>query len=134
MNKYLLTKRFGVIKLTLIEDVLWRDEFGTVFALQDLRESSDKIPRCGVWPVVLPEWMPFTDVCVVHDFMYSSPAYQVFNTRREADDKFRELLGAKTKDSWYSIFTYPLYLTVRVFGGFFWEERERWWWHERLGA
>lgn len=65
------------------------DEYGTLWALRSDIGSWDNVSRCGVFPFVFPQGTPIDDVCDVHDFMYSSPVFQHFHTRSEADDYLR---------------------------------------------
>ena len=67
------------------QDGLWRDKWGTVYAVAEDTASVDNIDRCGIGWFSLPEKHPLTDACRPHDFMYSSPAFQMFHTREEAD-------------------------------------------------
>lgn len=86
--KYIITKKFGVITLVRGGDGFWRDPNGTIFALNDGR-SIDDAKRCGIWPFALPTWdffTPLNQACAPHDFAYSSPVYQAFHTRLEADE------------------------------------------------
>ena len=96
--RYMVSKRFGVIELQMGTDGLYRDDSGTVWAIADY-DSVDKVNRCGVGILSLPTTNPLTPACKVHDYMYSSKAYQVFHTRREAD-RYLEMLVRQEKSLW----------------------------------
>jgi hypothetical protein len=85
------------IKLTQRPDGLWADDKGTIYALPEDGQV-DNVVRCGVGDTLsLNPDHPFTPACAVHDYKYSSPAYQKFHSRDEADkDLERDLkkLGA----------------------------------------
>ena len=119
-------ERFFVYKKKVIgiiqgEDGLWRDADGTIYALEDDRASVDPRNVCGVGPVSLPEDSPLNEACRPHDYEYSSPAYQAFHTREEADEDLRKNLELLSQGHWYHFVAYPFYWLARTFGGTFWE-------------
>lgn len=123
-KRYIATKRFGVIELTYSSaDSLFRDSSGTVFALRQDGTLTDPDPRCGVAPFVLPSGSPLDDACRVHDYMYESPAYQLFYSRKKADEAFFRLEKEVTSGTVWSALTKPFYFLVRLFGKSKWENK-----------
>jgi hypothetical protein len=101
-----------VLELSRAEDGLWRDSFGTVWALADDSASVDPINRCGVGMLSLPEgW----GQCSSHDYAYSSPAYQLYHTREEADRMLEHLNPG--------IVGHLFYYAAHLFGSRFWEDK-----------
>ena len=98
ITKY-LTAGSETIKLTQRPDGLWADEQGTIYALPEGGQV-DNVVRCGVGDTLsLDPNHPFTPACAAHDFKYSTPAYQAFNSREKADAELeRDLktLGASS--------------------------------------
>lgn len=112
-----------VVKLCYNERGLWQDNLGTIWALRDGKASVDSKDRAGVgiFSIDDPELNRLTKS---HDYMYSSPAYQFFHSREEADTHLKNQL--KQASSWKKILAKPFYCISRVFGGLFWEnERTR---------
>lgn len=100
-------------------DNLWRAPDGTVMALRDTSASVDNVDTCGVGPLSLPDTHPLSALCGRHDYMYESPAFQLFHTREEADTYLEYLIHNYGKRwSWVSK---PFYWLCRLFGGDFWE-------------
>ena len=92
-----------------------------MYALADDSRTLDPKVRCGVAPFALPESDEWTDACRPHDYAYSSPAYQTFNERSEADDKLELDLKLLSKGP-IRRFLSPLAAGLaRVFGWLFWE-------------
>lgn len=85
--RYLAFKNHEVIPIIRDDSVdnLWRTEDGTVIALANTVNSIDKVDRCGIRFLSLSENHPFTDACRVHDYMFTSDAFQMFHYRHEAD-------------------------------------------------
>lgn len=113
--------RGKVVQLSLGDDGLYRDDGGTVFALRD-DSTADPVDRCGVYPAVLPFKIPIDKDCAVHDFMYSSKAYQLFHTREEADAELRDLIASDP--SLWRFVAWPFWFLARVFGGKYWENKK----------
>jgi len=111
----------GMIKITLSDDMLWRSEDGTIWALADDTASVDSTVRCGVGLLSLPEDSPLTPGCKVHDYLYSSPAYQLFHTRAEADRYLRRQIKLISGNRWYRVFAEPFKWLSEKFGGRYWE-------------
>lgn len=73
----------------------WQDSEGTLWAYADSKDSVDVRDVCGVGWASLPDWPMFRMInqqCARHDMAYSSPVYQAFHTRVEADEYLDELL------------------------------------------
>lgn len=117
-KKYIVAKG-EVFTLTYsLVDNLWRAEDGTIFALRDDKASVDGVDRCGVWFFSLPEHHPLTASCIPHEMAYSSPSFQLFHTRKEADEMLFNLIKQNKKYKWLA---WPFYFLARTFGGWFWE-------------
>lgn len=101
------------------EDGLWRDQTGCVYALPDAASSLDKEVRAGIGPFSMPEGSPVNDVAKAHDTAYSTPAYQAFHTRKEADLKLYNDIAAMP--TWHKHLALPFYAIVRSLGWLFWE-------------
>jgi len=112
------------ITITKGKDGLWRDSTGCVYALVDDAASTDSKVRAGVGIFSMPEGSPINSdpAVAVHDYKYSSPAYQTFNTRKEADDALYE--GIKKMKTWHRHLALPFWALSRIFGGLFWENDE----------
>lgn len=94
----------------------WYDDYGTLWTIETYSKSWDDKPRCGIWPLVL-SGTPMDDACQVHDFLYSSPVYQYFNTRKAADRWLKvhgKLLGVPTLGKVFR-------RLARIFGALAWE-------------
>jgi len=126
--RYLVTKRFGVTILAKDERNLWvaveGPLAGCVFALRDDEQTLDIVDRCGISPFVLPINTPLDEICAIHDNLYQNPAYQLFHTRKEADDMLKHLIKMGMKDSWLQIFRSPFRWLARRFGGSAWENEK----------
>lgn len=112
-----------VIHLSLGNDGFYRDQHGTIFALRDDSDTVDLVDRCGVGVFSLPGNHPLNDACRSHDYMYSSPAYQAFHSRAEADAELGRLVGLIELGSyrpWAPIFEF----FSRLFGGKLWENKK----------
>lgn len=97
------------------EDNLWRSWDGTVFGLTDTGDFTVTDPRVGVGIFSFPRRFPLTKYAKIHDYTYSSPAYQAFHTRLAADRMLRDMIALEP--TWYRVFAKPFYRIVRVFGG-----------------
>ena len=86
-KKYIVF-RASVIELTEREPGFWYDAQDTLYALRDPSSSKDDFEGCGFGMAHLPDWPFFqkiNDACKPHDYMYSTPVFQVFHTRSYAD-------------------------------------------------
>ena len=113
-----------VYRLQLDSNGLWRDRYGVVWALQEDHASLDINQVCGVFPFALPNWHIFrqlNDACARHDYMYSTPAFQYFTYRKDADEYLEMLVGQTESFGWLGM---PFKWLSRVFGGRFWERSE----------
>ncbi len=106
-----------VVKLTRRINLLWYDDNGTEFALSD-GISVDNVIRLGVGFFSLSEKNPLTNAARAHDFMYTSPAYQEYHTRKEADAVLYTHLRSLGANK---LTAGTLWMLSRIFGGFFWE-------------
>lgn len=122
-DKRYLNARGVTYELTVDDRGLWIDNEGGVWAFADDDASTDPIIRCGVGLLSLPASHPLTRACKPHDFKYSSPEYQWFHTRSEAEADLER--DAKTVRWWG--WTAPiLKFLAHTFGGSKWEnERTR---------
>ncbi len=120
-RKYIIFK--GVtVELKYING-LWRGPDGCIFALRDDTATVDMIDRCGIGIFSLPATHPLTAACRVHDYMYSSPAYQLFNTREKADSILRQMISEIGEGHWYRWLADPFYWISRAVGTRFWENK-----------
>ena len=103
-------------------DGFYRDATGTIYALRDDEDVADVIDRCGIGWASLPVRNPLNPGCRVHDYAYTSSAYQAFHTRKEADEYLRRLI-AETPSKW-SVLAWPFYWLSRIFGGKYWENKK----------
>lgn len=87
-------------------------------ALTDDAASVDPVNRCGIGIFSLSEDHPLTAACQPHDYAYSSPAYQLFHTREEADEMLEKL--ASQINGW-SFLAKPFKWISRLFGASKWE-------------
>lgn len=108
-----------VVTLTLGEDNLWRDSEGTVYGFSDNGSSVDKVVRCGVGALSLPKESELNRACASHDYMYSSPAYQHFNTRDKADAELERVFT----QAGHPVIGRLFRLISRVFGSSYWENK-----------
>jgi len=107
--------------ITQQADGLWYNDDGTVIALQDTSASVDPVNECGVAPFNLSPDNPLTKDCSVHDYMYSSPAYQRFNTEQEANEYLETLIENDKDAGLWRLCAKPFYWITQLLGGFFWE-------------
>jgi len=111
----------NLIELRYLEDGLWHSSDGTIFALTDESASLDTVSRCGIGVLSFSTKFPLTIDCKIHDYMYTSPAFQLFHTREEADTWLESLVDQTAEHSWLSIFAKPFHWIAHVFGGVAWE-------------
>lgn len=109
-------------------DGLWRTLDGTIIAFAEEADSADKEVRPGVGFFSWRSWWIFsdelTDAARPHDYMYSSPAYQMFHTRAEADNALEETIReiSKEKDEpALAYFALPFRKLANWLGSGFWE-------------
>lgn len=105
------------IKLTKDEDGFYKDDKGTIYALEDNNLSIDTKSRCGIGVFSLPEAWGINDGCSPHDYAYSSPVYQAFHTRDEAD----QMLKAHITLVSHPVLGWLFRQVSRVFGPPLWE-------------
>lgn len=123
-KKYIVTKTFGVIELTLFTDGLWRSADGTIFALRRDSGAIDPVDQCGISPFAIPTWLTPDGVltaCRVHDYMYESPAFQMFHKRSEADEYLKKLVEQNPKNGFWRGIGKPFRWLSRKFGKGAWE-------------
>src|SRR5689334_18422521 len=109
------------VELTKGEDGLWRDREGTIFGLAEDDADADPIVRCGVGVASLPVSDEWTPGCAPHDFAYSSPAYQRFHDRSEADEMLEDHLKFVSTSRWRRALAPAAALAARIAGWPFWE-------------
>lgn len=107
------------VELERGDDGFYRDESGTIYALPDNASSIDDITRCGIGILSLPENWRINQACKTHDYMYSSPVYQAFHTRKEADEVLRKHLA----NMGYPVIGSLFKKVASIFGGRFWENK-----------
>lgn len=100
---------------------VWMDDSKTIWAYVDAAATTDSVVRCGVYPFVLPETSVCSDAAKAHDYAYSSPVYQLFYTRREADDKLYEDLRCV---GYSKPVAATMWALARIFGRLFWENKK----------
>ena len=109
------------------EDGLWRSRDETVWAFADDKFSVDKKSRPGVGFFSWRSWWPWakelTRAASFHDYMYSSPAYQAFNTREDADKALAEYIKSLLPKPANSVFAVTFKALSRIFGRSFWENK-----------
>lgn len=108
------------VRLKQKEDGFYYDDFGVIYALPDKASSVDDVSRCGIGVLSLPRGMSINDACKLHDYAYSSPVFQAFHTRKEADELLRQhaaLLG-------YPILGRVFKTISRIFGAKYWEDKK----------
>jgi hypothetical protein len=113
-----------VYRLSRDERGLWKDKYGVIWALHDTHASIDDFSGCGISPFALPNWHIFkhlNEICAAHDYMYSSPAYQYFNTRKDADDYLEMLIRQSPT---LSIAAKPFKILTRLLGWMFWDSKK----------
>jgi hypothetical protein len=134
MNKYLYQRAFEnvrfvvagkkIYRLSRDENGLWRDKHGVIWALRSDSASVDDYQGCGVHLAALPDWHIFrnlNEICARHDYMYSSPAFQFFYTRKDADEYLEALIN---QAEYFSVVAKPFKWLSRIFGGRFWESNK----------
>lgn len=112
--------RGQVWELRAYSDYQWRDKWGCVYALRDNRASIDNVDRCGVWFFSLSEKHPLTVACRPHEYMYTSPTFQLYHTREQADRalyRYAKILGFPTVGKIFQWLS-------SVFGGPLWENEK----------
>lgn len=67
------------------EDGLWEDAKGTIYALTDPKLSVDTNNQAGVGIFVLPKGHFLSQAAPMHDYMFSSPAFQRYHSLAEAN-------------------------------------------------
>lgn len=109
-----------VVKLCRDPDTdLYKDDWGTIWALPEYENSTDRIARCGVGFFSFRINNPLTSYCSTHDYMYSSPTFQYFHTRYEADVWLYKAI--ENHAGFYRILALPIYYITYLGGRFFWE-------------
>lgn len=103
---------------------LWIDKDGTTYAFAENANSTDPIARCGINMLSFPTGSPLDDACKAHDFKYSSPTYQFYHIRAEADAALLRDLKQVSRGSLYYIFATPFYYIARLLGGKYWENKD----------
>lgn len=107
-------------------DGLWRSDDGTIWAYIDAASMNDPVSACGVG-LDLPNWTGWmrklNEACGPHDFKYSSPAYQAFHTRSEADADLLRDTHEMADGAWWAPIGTAFAWIARKFGGKFWENR-----------
>lgn len=119
-NKRYIVTGSSVEELTLFGDGFYRDSMGTIYAIAESSASVDKKNRCGIGVFSLPDKAIANDACRAHDFAYSSPVYQAYHTRKEADEKLKQDLLAMD----YPILGPLFYRISRFLGATFWENQK----------
>lgn len=121
--RHCINFRGETIELHRCPDGLWRDFEGNIFAYAEAGSSRDKEVRCGVGIFSLSKDHPLTPACARHDYAYSSPAYQAFNTREDADRQLRRDIKYIGKGKWYGLLAQPFKTIVDIFGSQFWDNK-----------
>lgn len=111
-------------KLVRGEDGLFRDEEGGIWAYAERAPGDDPEVRCGVGILSLPKSHPLTKACAPHDYKYSSPAYQLFYNRLDADKDMRRDIKIISKKKWYYFLGQGFFSAVRLFGQKFWDNKK----------
>lgn len=124
MKTRLVHFRGDSILVTQKENGLWYGPDGCIFAYAEEDSSVDQEVRCGVGPFSLPKDCELNGACAPHDYAYSSPAYQEFHTREEADRMLEEHLKLVAEHSILRVLAWPFRWLSRVFGGRYWENKE----------
>lgn len=119
MQKRYLVYKGSVFEVTKRDDGLWYDQFGTVIALAEDKNSVDPIDRCGVGILSLPADSSLTDACRPHDYAYSSDAYQAFHYRQDADEMLDHLVAILGHPQLGELFEY----LAHEFGASKWENK-----------
>lgn len=116
--KHIATTRWGVIELRRGSDGFWRSPDDTIYAFADNADSVDNVTRCGVGWFSLSADDAATAACQPHDYAYSSPVYQAFHTREEADEMLQSLMS-QVPDR--ELLATPFEELAEMFGGKYWE-------------
>lgn len=80
-------------------DDLWRMEDGTVMAFANdeyYAHPEDNVCGVGIFKLNKDHWL--NKACKPHDYMYSSPAFQYYHTRAEADYMLKQLVDVTVKN------------------------------------
>jgi len=117
-SKKFLVFKGNVIPIERYSDGLWGDTEGGLYAVSEQTGAVDLVARCGVGIFSLSPKSSATAACTPHDFAYSSAAYQMFHTRKEADEYLARLLKQLPGRAWLAK---PFYYLTRLFGRFLWE-------------
>lgn len=80
------------IELTKLADGIYMDDNNTVYAYTSNDSSVDKETRAGIGWFSLSKTHILSEYSRGHDFAYSSPYYQAFHTREEADHYLEQCL------------------------------------------
>lgn len=115
-NKYIIHKG-QVVRLSMQPSGLWKDQYGTIVDVINIKDVVDPVDRCGVGFFSLSKDNSLNATCSVHDHQYSSTTYQAFNSRKDAD----KALAISIMNKGYPILGNVFYVLSRVFGRFFWE-------------
>lgn len=102
-------------------DGLWRSPDGCIFGYPN-KDYDPEDAVCGVWLLHMPEGDLMNELAAPHDYEYECPVYQLYHTRKEADEEL--LKRFKTAAGWRRVLAYPFYALVRLFGGILWENAE----------
>jgi hypothetical protein len=102
------------------EKDFWRDNQGTIYAYSEPSWSVDSSNNCGVGVFSLADNDPRNLACSAHDFEYSSPVYQAFHTRSEADEELEKRLTVEGYPESGEFFS----LIAKVLGSQYWENKE----------
>lgn len=128
MSTKYLRFRNEVIPIHQNAQGFWQDDQGGLYAMAEKSASKDDTVACGVAPFDLPNWTGWmralNESCAPHDFMYSSPVYQAFHTRAEADAALEASIETAAGGSWWSIFAAPFSWIARQLGADDWENKE----------
>jgi len=111
------------IQLNEDENGFYRDTQGTIYAFSSNRDSVDNRDVCGVGWFSLSDGNPLNRACGVHDYAYSSPVYQAYHSRQEADYHLQTLLE-QIPTAKGTITPYLFRAVSRFLGGLFWENPE----------
>lgn len=123
ISKHYINFKGQTIELTKCSDGLWRNVDGDIFAYAEQGSSSDKEIRCGVGIFSLSKDHPLTPACEIHDYQFSSPAYQMFHTFDEANRQLRRNIKYIGRGKWYGILAQPFKSIVDIFGSRFWDNK-----------
>lgn len=123
MNKKFIIFKGSIITITQDSDGLWYDDNNTIYAYSEPKDSVDTEVRAGIGWFSLPSDSLLSAYSRGHDHAYSSPAYQAFHTRKEADEYLEACLKLCPG---YDATVVPELFTFlsRMFGSFFWENKQ----------